>query len=326
MRGMTGGSVRTSPPPHDHVVNFYDEDEELVLEIVEYITDGLREQQAAVIVATDQHRVAIEAALTETDVDVAVAKSNGQLICLDARATLDSFMVAGAPDRAQFQATVGAVIQTAGNGGRHVRAFGEMVALLWADGNVAGAIQLESLWNELAVDHQFSLYCAYDATVLADAEELGSVSEVCNQHSAVVAPKSYSVTAPVADRGANGVQSSRVFLPTASAVGAVRRYVANTLLAWDAAHMGSDALLVASELATNAVRHAASAFRVTLARSGARIRISVEDVSGTLPRPLAASPESFGGRGVSMVATVSQRWGTDELRTGKVVWSELDAG
>ena len=53
------------------------------------------------------------------------------------------------------------MVAQAAQNGRRVRAFGEMVALLWSEGNQAAAIRLEELWNELALSQTFCLFCAY---------------------------------------------------------------------------------------------------------------------------------------------------------------------
>ena len=95
----------------------------------------------------------------------------------------------------------GGVLDEPRQAGSEVRAFGEMVALLWHQGNVAGAIALESLWNDLAQQQRFSLLCAYPTTGLT-AAELGDVNEVCRLHSVVHPPSSYeSLVLPDANRG-----------------------------------------------------------------------------------------------------------------------------
>jgi hypothetical protein len=84
-------------------------------------------------------------------------RMHGQYASLDAAATLSQFMVDGEPSPGRFTEIVGSIIARAANGRRRVRIFGEMVALLWADGNWAAAIRLEALWNDLARTHSFSL-------------------------------------------------------------------------------------------------------------------------------------------------------------------------
>ena len=70
-------------------------------------------------------------------------------------------MVDGSPERERFNEVMGGVLPSVSDGRSRVRAFGEMVALLWAEGNLQRAIRLEELWNDLQKAHSFSLFCAY---------------------------------------------------------------------------------------------------------------------------------------------------------------------
>ena len=65
------------------------------------------------------------------------------------------------PDAELFDQFVTQVLERAGRGGRRVRAFGEMVALLWAQGHNGATVRLEHLWHELCRRESFSLLCAY---------------------------------------------------------------------------------------------------------------------------------------------------------------------
>ncbi len=80
----------------------------------------------------------------------------------------------------------------AAEGGRRVRAFGEMVALLWTEGNQAAAIRLEELWNELAQTRTFCLYCAYCLDSFGDTAHTAPFTHICTQHSRVIPAESYA--------------------------------------------------------------------------------------------------------------------------------------
>jgi anti-sigma regulatory factor (Ser/Thr protein kinase) len=205
-----------------------------------------------------------------------------------------------------------------------VRAFGEMVALLWAAGDVAGAIELEALWNDLAEVREFSLLCAYSMSALAGHDDLGSVGRVCELHSSVHPPRSYVDDADAAT-DADRDEHTELFLPLPVAVAAVRRLVTSALGTWGLGAVVPDATSAVSEMATNAIRHASSAFRVTIRRSDGVVRISVEDVGPARPKLVRAGPEQTGGRGVALVAELSQRWGFDPVPAGKIVWCEFSA-
>lgn len=320
---MTGGPNARTRTPHDHVVNFYDNDRDVIADVTEYVAEGLRKGEAAVIVATQAHRDALDEGLLRHGIDGSCARKSDEYLFVDAADTLSAFMVNGDPERGRFMNVVGGLIARAAKGNRRVRAFGEMVALLWEAGNVSGAIELESLWNELARAHEFSLYCAYPTSPLLDDGDLGAVSRVCEHHSGVIAPLSYTSRTICRVLVDDAGPRSQLFVPVPSAVPAVRRFVADTLSAWNERELVDHASLVASELATNAVRHASSAFRASISRHHSVIRIAVEDVSFMPPVKADPTPEALGGRGVSIVDRLSVRWGTDQVSDGKVVWSEL---
>jgi anti-sigma regulatory factor (Ser/Thr protein kinase) len=118
------------------------------------------------------------------------------------------------------------------------------------------------------------------------------------------------------------LQQRRNYDVQSKSVGAARLFVRE--LANDA---GADALaaqLLASELATNAVMHANTAFEVRVSDDGETFRV---EIVNDAPEMLAAmrEPSDGGGRGLHIVNTVAERWGTYSLDGEKVVWFELPA-
>nr|WP_307781198.1 ATP-binding protein [Rhabdothermincola sediminis] len=78
-----------------------------------------------------------------------------------------------------------------------------------------------------------------------------------------------------------------------------------------------------SELVTNAMIHASSPTDVTLSLAGSVLRVEVADESNRSPDPQVLDPASEGGRGMFLVAAMSQAWGVEAGEHGKVVWAEL---
>ncbi len=239
---------------------------------------------------------------------------------IDARATLDAILRDGVPNPRQFFDLAAGMITDALKDGTRVRAYGEMVALLWELGDVSAALELEELWNALQEDHEFELLCAYPTSALGDAR-LGDVSEVCALHTQVLPPSGYASGAPAAD--ATIAEYSQVFLPVPEAVAAVRRFVTEALTHWRELDLVTDATLVASELATNAVLHASSPFRVSVDRSVGVICIAIQDSTSDPAEAQDAGHHDGSGRGMVIVEALARRWGSDSLPTGKVVWAEL---
>ena len=132
-----------------HVVQFYGRDEELAERVTDYLLGALDSGGVAIVIATPEHRRAFETRLGRAGVDLAAARDDGSYLPWTPAQTLHDLMAADKLDRASFDRVIGTVIRGAGAGGRPVRAFGEMVALLWDDGLVNDAVQLEELWSEL---------------------------------------------------------------------------------------------------------------------------------------------------------------------------------
>jgi PAS domain S-box-containing protein len=116
--------------------------------------------------------------------------SRGRYIALDASEALSKIMLDGMPDAALFDFTIGGIISGARSflKNRHleIAIFGEMVALLAAQGKIDAALQLEQLWNDLGMKHSFSLRCAYPIGNFSGDKNTQPLSRVCAEHSAVL--------------------------------------------------------------------------------------------------------------------------------------------
>ncbi len=317
--------VRSTPMSYDHAVSFYDDDGDWVDCVGDFVMDGIALGERVIVVATAAHLALLDESLPLLGLDPMAARTSGRLLTLDAEETLSTFMSDGAPDASQMASSVGALIDAAAGDGLPVRIFGEMVALLWHQGNLAAAIALESLWNDLAKTRRFTLLCAYALDVVGEAS-LEDLDLVCERHSRLVPPRSYTcgrAGTPVDSSEAR--RAAKIFVCVPAAVPAVRRFVRDVLASWGRTDATADAALVASELATNALRHAHSPFRVSLDRSGSAIRLAVEDVGRIHPALCQPRSDATWGRGVVIVEQVCQAWGSEPLARGKVVWADLRA-
>ena len=182
-------TVRANPPQAidiaegGHFVQFYQDDAYLIESVGSYIAASLGVREGAIVIATPEHREALILSLRNRGIEVAGAIARRQFLCLDAQETLDLFMVNGMPDEILFQETVGKNVAECLASWKHMRAFGEMVAVLWAQGNREGALCLEQLWNRLGASHPFTLFCAYPKS--AFGTEMGPYREVCHEHTHV---------------------------------------------------------------------------------------------------------------------------------------------
>jgi len=109
-------------------------------------------------------------------------------------------------------------------------------------------------------------------------------------------------------------------------VGRAREFASRTLASWGAEHLEDDVRVVASELATNALLHARTPFTVRLTMDGGIVRMTMVDASPVRPRMRRFDvAESSTGRGLRMVAHLTQAWGVEQDGVGKAVWCELSA-
>jgi DcmR-like sensory protein len=152
-----------APHPAHHAVQFYANDHSLFATVAEFLSDGLILNQPAIVIGTPAHRDGIEEHLRDKGLDCALARRTGDLVMLDAEETLGQFMIGREIDPELFEGTVGTIVKQvlSGRGRTVVRAFGEMVDLLWRQGNTEGAIKLEILWHKLVIQHRFALLCGY---------------------------------------------------------------------------------------------------------------------------------------------------------------------
>ena len=173
-----------------HIVQLYEADgPALNHNVGRYLWEGLNAGEGLLVIATQEHTEAFADELERLGVDPLAAVQETRLRFLDAQETLDRFMVDGQPDWARFEQTVNAALgalRTAGGTSRH-RAYGEMVGLLWARGQRAAAIQLESLWNALRQTNGLQLFCGYPIDVFGKDFRADAVDGLLAAHTHVVA-------------------------------------------------------------------------------------------------------------------------------------------
>ncbi|HEX6062327.1 MAG TPA: ATP-binding protein [Candidatus Limnocylindria bacterium] len=192
----------SATPLRSHIVRYYERDESLISEIGQLVGAGLAADQPAIVIATPTHRDALERRLNAERIDTSGARRSGRYVPLDAGETLARISTEGWPDPVKFGEIVGGIVGRAAalSPAGHVVAFGEMVALLWAEGRRDAAIRLEELWNDLAKSHSFALLCAYPIAAFgahADGAAFASVSE---RHGEVLPTEAFTDLGETVDR------------------------------------------------------------------------------------------------------------------------------
>jgi hypothetical protein len=167
----------------EHLVQLFDDADTLAESVSEFVAEGLRRQDLVMVVATRTHSEAIMKRLGSAD--AAAALRSGSLTMQDAEDSLKLFMRRGRPDRGLFARSIVPLVHDLVSHGRSVRIYGEMVDLLAAEGNFTGARELEDLWNELATEKPFRLFCGYSAVHFGDVRTADQLRQICGAHTHV---------------------------------------------------------------------------------------------------------------------------------------------
>jgi hypothetical protein len=167
------------PSLGDHIVQVYQDEDFLDEAVSEYMRPGLDAGEAAILIAVPEHRTRFASLAGER-------VQHGQIVLLDADETLGTFMRDGMPDWQAFHEIVGGAIAGLRLEYPAVRAYGEMVDVLWRRGNREAAIRLEEHWNELMKLQTFSLFCAYRMDPLDAGSYGGALERICGCHTHLI--------------------------------------------------------------------------------------------------------------------------------------------
>jgi hypothetical protein len=306
--------------PVDHAVQLYKDEADLFAGVADFVSGALDAGEVALLIATWPHLAGFEAELQGLGVEVTGSLRDGRIIMFDAASVMARVAPAGRVDADAFTTVIGGAVRRQLQAGRRLRIYGEVVSLLWDGGHVVAAIELEALWNELGRELPFSLLCGYGAETVLGAEQATALAQMCGLHSHVVeGPVRHHRSGPAAP----GAQVSARFPAAIGAPRLARHLVVGTMRRWGFAPDDiDDAALVATELAANAVVHAASAFSLVVRVEDTGVRITVRDDQPVDPTHLIVRP----GRGLGLVERVSRRWGAEMAPHGKAVWAELAGG
>ena len=155
---------------------------------------------------------------------MAELERQGLLTYGEAEDALAAFMEGGMPSPARFQETVGALVDdvAARFPGRTIRAFGEMVDLLWQRGETAAAGALEELWNELARGRSFALLCGYRLDIFDIDVQTAALPDVFATHTHTRPAADPSRLAAAVDRALTEIvgvkRAARIYLEVAERV------------------------------------------------------------------------------------------------------------
>jgi hypothetical protein len=173
--------------PCDHAVQVYEDDNRFLDRLEAYCADGLKAGEGVVVIATEEHRRELWARLAARGFNLEAATRRDQYIAVDADTALAQFMVDDWPDERLFESVVSTLVSRARGGGnlRRVRAFGEMVVLLWTRGHHGATVRLEHLWRRICQLQSFAVFCAYPKSCFS-TDSHASLLQICATHTHLV--------------------------------------------------------------------------------------------------------------------------------------------
>lgn len=204
---MSGIETPGSGPSCEHTVTFYDGEGLPTTAVADAVAAALGRGDTVLLIASPRHRGAFETVLRARGLDVAGARASGALVEADAHQMLASFRTHGLLDPRRFAEVTGVLLEELVAGDRSLVVYSDMAALLWEEGDVGGALWLESRSNELLASHPFGLHCAYPSGV-AGADP-GTLRTIRRHHDRVLGEQA---AAPASTGGVRGQGAARILV------------------------------------------------------------------------------------------------------------------
>ena len=165
----------------NHRLHLFDTAESLGESVAAFLIEGYNAGDNLLIIAKPRHFDAVLAALRQRGCFPSEMEDRRRLIALDAADVLHHITRNGEPDPVLFQRTVRPLVQSLAGSGT-LRIYGEVVELLAEEEDLAGALALEQMWNDLAGTLRFTLMCGYSSAHFAQSNALCWLRKVCEAH------------------------------------------------------------------------------------------------------------------------------------------------
>lgn len=182
---IRSGTFWSDLKPGEHLLQCWYHEDDLLDALEGFVGAGLREGQGVVLIAGALHVHEVEKRLRSHWADLDRARWERRYIPLLSHEVLAQLMGPdGIPDDALFDVVATHLLHRARGEDRKVRFFGDMVASLCAQGNLAGAIRLELLWSRFCQRHGVATFCGYDRDIFRDRPD--AMKAVCELHTLVL--------------------------------------------------------------------------------------------------------------------------------------------
>jgi hypothetical protein len=154
--------------PCQHVVQFYESDEDLIDTLEAFLGTALLEQR-----------------LHAAGIDLAKVRAADRYIPLDAEKLFELFMHGGRFDSEGFFEVARNALERCRGSGRSVRVFGELVAVMWAHKHYATALRLEEAWQAQCKASKLSVLCSYPFAGISE-DSARMIPDICAAHTEAV--------------------------------------------------------------------------------------------------------------------------------------------
>ncbi len=192
---IPAGSQGCNHRLYTHAAQFYFDDQVLVRFTSEFLISALLAGDSAVILATASHQRAIAEKLSARGIDAAHYADEGRYVAIDADEALAEYLSAGENAITRFRRRMLGVLTDVNRAATvdnpRAMVFGELVLLFWQRRAPAAVLALEQLWEDLAAEHSFSLFCGYSIRDFADAGSENHFFQICAAHSTLIPPEQY---------------------------------------------------------------------------------------------------------------------------------------
>ena len=236
MPAAAANSWRTllaEPGDDGHIVQLYQDEDFYGEAVSHFAAEGLARGESIILVASAPHWQNISGRLHGKGFDSAALVRQGQLTLLDADTTLPLFMAGDTPDRKIFKTLAKETIARARAGGKYarVRWWGEMVNVLYVNGNPRGSNRLEQLFDEMAHEERIAIFCSFLMDKFDPAIYDEAFGHVCATHSHVIPCDDYERHRLAVNQAVNEV------------IGAIKGPALKSLVSW----MGAPTAMPASQ-------------------------------------------------------------------------------
>lgn len=180
MGSTRDGWVDALRDPKQHTAQLYSSAGFLGEAVGLFLAEGARRGEIGIVITTPEHDEVIRAGLRKQGIQPDELVAAGRLVMRDAVATLATVMKDGRLDHERVADEVNSLLQLGVRQNTSLRAYGEMVMLLWRGGNTVAAIELEQLWNKLIVGQRCAVLCGYHSETIAGSYP--GFGDVCREH------------------------------------------------------------------------------------------------------------------------------------------------